>query len=330
MRPGCATLALLLACAGAYAGPDGWSPDTHLQSPPGAEDPVPSTDQQPPAPAAQPPPESAPSETSQPKPYPEPVRGARGVMFSRTAAEVWIASLGVLKDLKVRVKVDEADGVAVSELTSVARFKGLQFPELTRGYFPKEIQFYVFVPRLPGPARLYVASCLQASRFNHMKTAAFFDVISAEEWLIDHIEERLGEDGHRIPSDSGERRRLALTLATGPELDDPCLRVEPPARFDDPLDWPTPPVKIPLSEFKPPYDTRDIESRRQGLVEVQALIQEDGAVNGVELTETDPAKGHLGSSALVAIPFWRYRPALWNGCPVEVSFTVMVDFNIRR
>ena len=71
-------------------------------------------------------------------------------------------------------------------------------------------------------------------------------------------------------------------------------------------------------------------ARRAGLggrVTVRAVIAPDGGVESVEVfASTNPL---FDEAAVDAVRKWRYRPALMNGRPVRVYFTVVVDFLVR-
>jgi protein TonB len=82
-----------------------------------------------------------------------------------------------------------------------------------------------------------------------------------------------------------------------------------------------------LEKVEPEYP---IVARRIGLggrVTVQAVIAPDGSVESVEiLASTNPI---FNAAAVDAVRRWRYKPALMNGAPVRVYFTVVVDFVVR-
>ena len=71
-------------------------------------------------------------------------------------------------------------------------------------------------------------------------------------------------------------------------------------------------------------------ARRAGLggrVRLQAVIAEDGSVESVEVfASTNPL---FDRAAVEAVRKWRYRPALMNGSPVRVYFSVIVSFLVR-
>jgi periplasmic protein TonB len=71
-------------------------------------------------------------------------------------------------------------------------------------------------------------------------------------------------------------------------------------------------------------------ARRAGLggrVTLRAVIAEDGRVESVEVfASTNPL---FNDAAVDAVRRWRYRPALMNGRPVRVYFSVVVSFVVR-
>ena len=82
-----------------------------------------------------------------------------------------------------------------------------------------------------------------------------------------------------------------------------------------------------LEKVEPEYP---IMARRIGMggrVTLQAVIAPDGSVESVEvLASKNPL---FNQAAVDAVSKWRYRPALMNGSPVRVYFTVVVDFVVR-
>jgi protein TonB len=71
-------------------------------------------------------------------------------------------------------------------------------------------------------------------------------------------------------------------------------------------------------------------ARRAGLggrVTLRAVIAEDGGVESVEVySSSNPL---FDDAAVDAVRKWRYRPAIMNGRPVRVYFSVVVNFIVR-
>ncbi len=82
-----------------------------------------------------------------------------------------------------------------------------------------------------------------------------------------------------------------------------------------------------LEKVAPDYPRVARQARLGGRVTVRAVIAPDGSVESVEvLGSTNPL---FNEAAIEAVRKWRYRPALMNGRPVRVYFSVVVDFLVR-
>ena len=82
-----------------------------------------------------------------------------------------------------------------------------------------------------------------------------------------------------------------------------------------------------LEKVSPTYPRVARQAGLGGRVTVRAVIAPDGSVESVEVfASTNPL---FNQAAADAVRKWRYRPALMNGNPVRVYFTVVVDFVVR-
>lgn len=82
-----------------------------------------------------------------------------------------------------------------------------------------------------------------------------------------------------------------------------------------------------LEKVEPSYPEVARRARIDGKVTVRAVIAPDGNVESVEVfASTNPL---FDQAAVDAVRKWRYRPALMNGRPVRVYFSVVVSFRIR-
>jgi protein TonB len=91
----------------------------------------------------------------------------------------------------------------------------------------------------------------------------------------------------------------------------------------------TNPVLIPESKVEPEYPELARVARLEGNVILQAIILKDGSVGDVEVLRTNRPNMGFEDAAISAVQQWRYKPALQNGKPVEVYFTVFVDFKLH-
>lgn len=82
-----------------------------------------------------------------------------------------------------------------------------------------------------------------------------------------------------------------------------------------------------LVKVEPTYPDVARKARLGGRVTIQAVIGLDGSVESADiLASTSPL---FNDAARSAVRRWRYRPALMNGRPVRIYFTVVVEFSIR-
>jgi protein TonB len=110
----------------------------------------------------------------------------------------------------------------------------------------------------------------------------------------------------------------------------PALPEVPPAPSLEPLlpgvGGVSNPVLIEETKVTPLYPELARMARVEGNVILQALIHADGSVGRLTVLRcTRPAFG-FEDSAVDAVRQWRYEPATVDGRPVEVYFTVFVEF----
>jgi len=85
------------------------------------------------------------------------------------------------------------------------------------------------------------------------------------------------------------------------------------------------PVKI--VHVPPIYPAIAQAARTQGVVILEAIIDEHGAVTSVRVLRSIPL---LDDAAVAAVRQWRFTPALLNRQPVPVVMTVTVNFELNR
>jgi protein TonB len=82
-----------------------------------------------------------------------------------------------------------------------------------------------------------------------------------------------------------------------------------------------------ISRIEPKYPYIAIQTRREGIVLLHAIISREGQITSLDVLSGDPL---LVGSALDAVKQWRYRPTILNGEPVEVETSITVIFQLRR
>ena len=88
-------------------------------------------------------------------------------------------------------------------------------------------------------------------------------------------------------------------------------------------------VAAPVKLFAPPPRYPEIarRAREQGLVVVEAVIDETGAVTRARILTG--LRFGLDEAALEAIERWRFEPATLNGKPVAVLYNLTVNFRLN-
>lgn len=76
----------------------------------------------------------------------------------------------------------------------------------------------------------------------------------------------------------------------------------------------------------PVYPRFALEARVQGVVFLQAVIDETGDVQDLQVLKGVPL---LDQAAIDAVRQWKFTPTLLNGVPVPVFFTVTVHFRLQ-
>lgn len=83
-----------------------------------------------------------------------------------------------------------------------------------------------------------------------------------------------------------------------------------------------------IHQVQPRYSELARRAALQGAVIVEAVIDELGQVTHVRLIRGLPMQ--LDLAAMDAIKQWRFKPALLDGRPVKVFYTLTVNFTIQR
>lgn len=76
----------------------------------------------------------------------------------------------------------------------------------------------------------------------------------------------------------------------------------------------------------PGYPTQARRAGVEGKVLIRAVVRKDGSVDRAEIL-TDQPFG-LGEAARRAVQQWRFRPATYQGRPIDVYYTVSFDFTL--
>ena len=123
---------------------------------------------------------------------------------------------------------------------------------------------------------------------------------------------------------------------------DPNLLGPPGDTMPAPPSPPRPEPKAPPSVFRigqgirepkriagapPEYPVFARSARIQGVVILEAVINERGTIERVKVLKSEPL---LDAAAIAAVKEWRYTPTLLNGVPVSVLMTITINFTLQN
>jgi len=82
-----------------------------------------------------------------------------------------------------------------------------------------------------------------------------------------------------------------------------------------------------LSRVMPRYPALARARGAHGSVIVRGIVRRDGTIDDVQVVQDQPYG--LGDAAREAVSRWRFRPATYRGEPIDVYYTVTVNFKLQ-
>jgi protein TonB len=82
-----------------------------------------------------------------------------------------------------------------------------------------------------------------------------------------------------------------------------------------------------VTHVTPIYPSIARDNGVQGVVILEAVINERGTIDNIRVLRSVPLLDH---AAVEAVRQWRYTPTLLNGVPVPVLMTITVQFTVQR
>ena len=255
-----------------------------------------------------------------------------GRMYSVSAAVAWKRLLEWIARTGIKTKqVDTAHQLLFTKPIK-ARGGPLPFPAtIGPGLVPRRFQIQVFVSPYAEPARVYVASLVEADRLAGAGTEEWtiYNSPIPSAWLLQAFSKYLGDPGRAMPDSATARADLARQLradAAGPSCvpDLTATRATPPVRF---------------FALSPVFPAQMLRERRTGDVRYQFYVEEDGSAvfsRFPDAPASPPAAGAnppddrlFRDAARAILSFWRFEPTRVNGCPVVSVANASVGFAIR-
>jgi len=242
-------------------------------------------------------------------------------IYPRSAADVWGVLLQVFDELEIGIgRMNEQSGFAVTKALEQTVAKGID-----PGFVGESIRLQLFIPKFTEPARVHLRSFVTSGTTGEQLGAdpdGAQDVFARR--VFEVLDGRLGVKGEGIPNDPERRRVRARDLGGQAGLFTCLDEVGDRAEARLPAISVSFPVRIPESLVRP-YYPEDGLGQEVTLV-FETTLSEDGLpeeMNLVRATSPNPA---FEREARRAVSLWRYRPAMQGGCPVAVTFTIVVEF----
>ena len=125
-------------------------------------------------------------------------------------------------------------------------------------------------------------------------------------------------DMDSMPPPKGMPSEAPMEMPEEPPAGRPVYAVVPPGG--------TPPRVV--DQVNPRYPALARRAGVEGPVVLRAIIRRDGSVEDVEVLRDLPMG--LGEAARQAVERWRFRPATFHGQPIDVYYTVTVNFRLTE
>jgi len=161
-------------------------------------------------------------------------------------------------------------------------------------------------------------------------------------YALDHDGGIAYADVDNIDVSSAGTRQLEVSTATPPATETTASTAVPePPPITPPISMTPAPERgvysaVPvggtqpeeLERVVPHYPSAARRAGVQGSVVVRGIVRKDGTIDDVEVIKDLPYG--LGDSARQAVSQWRFRPATYRGDPIDVYYTVTVNFRLSQ
>ena len=84
-----------------------------------------------------------------------------------------------------------------------------------------------------------------------------------------------------------------------------------------------------VTKVEPAYPKDAIQARVDGTVVLRVVVRDNGTVGEVQVLSAVTGHPSFDYNAVAAVREWKYRPAMKDGYPVSVYYTVTMDVSLR-
>lgn len=189
----------------------------------------------------------------------------------------------------------------------------------------------VLVPAVPfSPGRPHARAQPTPQRPNRPNVCRFCAPPSIPPTVVTHDQSHSddpgGPDGQEIPGVFGGPEIPGLPPSIDANRQPPPPVAHPHATERRHLSEPVQAAML-IRRIEPIYPPLARQIRREGRVELHAIIASDGTIQSLEVVNGDPL---FIESALSAVREWRYRPTILDGQAVEVDTQITVIYTLSH
>jgi protein TonB len=188
----------------------------------------------------------------------------------------------------------------------------------------------VFVPAVPyNPGRIADRARTKAQPLHgKLDTCRFCAPPSIPNTIADHDPGPVGDPGAPIgPEITGVPGGPVIPGVLPSDSNPPPPATQPHATEHRRIHVGSVEPAMLIRRVEPIYPPLGRQLRREGRVELRAIISTDGTIQSLEVVSGDPL---FLQSALAAVREWRYRPTILDGQPVEIDTHITVIYTLSH
>jgi TonB family protein len=252
-------------------------------------------------------------------------------IYPASSRETWTQVVALIRDLKFRTqRLDETHQVLITDSKDYVTglFPSPDALKLVVAWFPRAVEFHVYVAPGIEPARVAIGSVLETTPGpdSRRNTLMVYGNEGLSAWLLAKLSGRMGKTPEPL-SASPERRAEQSRRLMPPDLNDPCS-VKAALLVRSVAEWGATVPKA-VSKVTPIYPKDELESRGSGLVVFEGEITEHGTVTNMRQTAPSSTSAYFTMASQLATSLWRFEPSTFDGCRVRARARFENEFKIK-